>query len=224
MDLVLLILGLGFLAVLAGGFFFFLKEKPSGTPASKTEKRTAGSAADLQEILARKTARYEEKIQQMDEELRAVRKEIEKSQEREQNLIKEKNNIAFDTSSLERLKKEQAELKEELKSKEETLEEVISARRRENGELIQLRQDHELLKKKLSETEDAERKSQAVVENLSKENKSLKETLQQQKKIVDEHNVNKTEGEWVSREEFDRLQAVLKEKESQIQKFKNFTS
>ena len=201
--------------------FFFSKENASGkVPGTKTGTKSP-SQIDLQEILTRKTARYEERIKQLEDDLNTARQETEKSQEREQNLLKEKNNIAFDTSSLERMKKEQTELKEELTSKEETLEEVISARRRENSELVQLRQEHDLLKKKLAETDDAWRKSQTIAENLDKDNKALKDTLQQQKKVIEEHNVNKTEGEWVSRDEFERLQAALREKESQIQKFKH---
>ncbi|MFA5038783.1 MAG: hypothetical protein WC732_03795 [Candidatus Omnitrophota bacterium] len=220
MDLLILFMALVFLGMIGAGIFFFLKETPPRPgPAFKIPPAVPPSQDPL-ELPPKKTARYDEKIKQLEEELQAAQEEIRKGQEREAGLLKEKNNVAFDSSGYERLKKEQAALREEMTAKEETLEEVISARRRENAELIQLRQEFDILRKKNAETEDAFRKAQTIIENMDKDNKSCKALLEQQKKILEEHNVNKTEGQWVSREEFEKLQALLKEKDSLLQKFK----
>jgi len=65
------------------------------------------------------------------------------------------------------------------------------------------------------------RKAQTTIEGLREENKNIKSLLEQHKKIVDEHNVNKSEGQWVSRIEFERVEAVLKEKERLIEKLQS---
>lgn len=222
MDLLILILGLVFLSVLGGSVYFFLQDKNFFSPsqAAKNIPGACGVEGQKDDLLLKKSARYEERIKSLENELKASQEQTAKSQQREQELLKEKNNNAFDNSSFEKIRAENQSLREEFKSKEEALEEIISARRRENTELIGLRQEFDSLKKKNSVTEDDLRKAKAIIENMTKDNKAANAELERQKKIIEEHNTNKTEGQWVSRDEFDRLQSLLKEKETLLLKLR----
>ncbi|MDD5537733.1 MAG: hypothetical protein PHF12_02060 [Candidatus Omnitrophica bacterium] len=224
MDLLIFVMGLVFLGLIGAGIFFFLKEPAfskmlgfgTGAPVKPAE-----GGADPAAGLQKKILHHEERIATLENELKASREESERLRGREQELLKERSNAAFDSESFEKMKEEHVLLKKELTTKEETLETEISARRRQNTELTQLRLEYEALKKKTTETEDALRKAQTTIEGLREENKNIKSLLEQHKKIVDEHNVNKSEGQWVSRIEFERVEAVLKEKERLIEKLQS---
>ena len=71
---------------------------------------------------------------------------------------------------------------------------------------------------RLQDADDANRKSQVVIENLGQEIAALRKTIHDQEKIVTEHAENKTEGEWVSKIEFEKMENQLREKESLIQR------
>lgn len=222
MDLLIFAMGLVFLGLIGTGVFFFLKEPAfskmlgTGLPVKPTEGTTDSDAG-----LQKKILRHAERIATLENELKASREETERLRGREQELLKERSNATFDSESFEKLKDEHVSLKKELRAKEETLETEISARRRQNAELIGLRLEHETLKKKTSETEDTLRKAQTTIESLKEEYKKTKTLLEQHKKIVEEHNANKSGGQWVSRIEFERVEAALKEKERLVEKLQS---
>ncbi len=224
MDLLIFVMGLVFLGLIGAGIFFFLKEpafsKMLGLGTASPAK-AAEEAADPAAGLQKKILHHEQRIATLENELKASREENERLRGREQELLKEQSNTAFDSESFEKIKGEYALMKKELTAKEETLETEISARRRQDTELTHLRLEHEALKKKATETEDALRKAQTTIEGLREENKNTKAVLEQHKKIVDEHNVNKSEGQWVSRIEFEKVEAALKEKERLIEKLQS---
>ncbi len=224
MDVLIFVMGVVFLGLIGAGIFFFLKEqsfsKMLGLGAALPTKATE-DATDPAAGLQKKILHHEQRIATLENELKASREENERLRGREQELLKEQSNTAFDSESFEKIKGEHALLKKELTAKEEALETEISDRRRQNAELTQLRLEHEALKKKATETEDALRKAQTTIEVLREENKNTKAVLEQHKKIVDEHNVNKIEGQWVSRIEFERVEATLKEKERLIEKLQS---
>lgn len=222
MDLLILVMGVAFLGLIGAGIFFFLKEpammRMLGTALPvKTEIPENDPTA----VLQKKIMRHEEQIARLETELKAAREETEQVRGREQALLKERANTAFDAEGYEKLKNEHAALKKELTGKEEILENEISSRRRQSDELTHLKAEHEALKKKNIETEDTLRKAQTLLEGLREENKNFKTLLESQKKTIEEHNVNKSEGQWVSRFEFERLEAALKEKERLLQKFQS---
>jgi len=227
MDLLIFVVGLVFLGLIGAGIFFLLKEpsfsKMLGAGAGSPAKPVEGEAATADPVLGlqKKILHHEERIATLEKELEASREESERLRGREQELLKERSNAAFDSESFDKLKEEHNSLKKELTTKEETLESEISVRRRQNTELTQLRLEHEALKKKTTETEDALRKAQTTIEGFKEENKNIKILLEQQKKIVEEHNVDKSEGQWVSRIEFERVEAALKEKERLIEKLQS---
>lgn len=168
--------------------------------------------------LKKKIAHYEAKIRELEANLKTLESEFAAAQLKEKELLREKSTTAFDSEQYEKFKKEYLDLKQELAKKEEILEEEITVRRQQTGEILQLRENNEALKKKALESDDTFRKSQTLVETLTQELKTIKQALQEKEKIVSEHSANKIEGEWVSREEFNKLEHELKEKEDLIQK------
>ncbi len=216
MDILILLIGVAFLALIGAAFFIFFKE-PKETVKKKIP--TTEPQADVVGAFNKKISQCETKIKSLEYDLEASRLELAQTKEKEKALLSEKSRVVFDREQYEKFKKEHQLLKQELTGKEEMLEKEISSRRREASELAQTKIDLEALKKRVIESEDAYRKSRASCEALSKELSLAKKTIEDQKRIVNEHTVNKIEGEWVSRIEFNKLERELKEKEALLQKY-----
>lgn len=216
MDLIIVVMGIAFVALIAAGFFLFSKESP---PSPQKSIASKNPEADIIPGLRRKISSNEEKIKSLEYNFEATRLELAQTKEKEKTLLNEKSKEAFDSQQYEKSKKEHQLLKEELTRKEENLENEISLRRQQGTELTQLKTESDGLKKRVMEAEDAFRKAQTTIETLTKELAIAKRTFQEQQRIVQEHTENKIGGEWVSREEFNKVEKELREKEALIQKY-----
>ncbi len=217
MDILIVFMGTAFLGIIAALTFFFLKEQPSPKTPSSTGKDVKGPK-ELSQLPNKKAIEYEEKIKKIENELDNIKAELAKTKEEHKTLLEEKSHINFNMEQYEKFKKEYLGLKDELLKKEELLEKEISLRRAQTQELTQLKQDHVTVKEKIIETEDALRKSQTMVEAFKKTVEGLKKQISDHGKIVNEYSQVKSEGQWVSREEFNKIEAELKEKEQMLQK------
>jgi chromosome segregation ATPase len=216
MDLIIVIMGIAFVALIAAGFFLFSKESQ---PLPQKSNASKNPEADIVGGLRKRISSDEEKMKNLEYTLEATRLELAQMKEKEKTLLNEKSKEAFDSQQYEKSKKEHQLLKEELTRKEENLENEISLRRQQGTELTQLKAESDGLKKRVMEAEDTFRKAQTTIETLTKELAIVKRTFQEQQRIVQEHTENKIGGEWVSREELNKVEKELKEKEVLIQKY-----
>jgi len=217
MEFSIVFAGLIFVGIV-GALIYFVFLEPQGKTNPKIQIPTSIKHAD-DSIQAKKTiANLEEKIKTLELEKEALKQEISLTKEKEKTLLKEKSANTFDSGQYDKFKKDFALFKDELTKKEEILEKEITEKRKHASELIQAKQENEILKKRIIEAEDAERKAQTKIEILTKDIEATSKIIRDQKRIVEEHAENKTEGEWVSRTEFETIERELKEKEIMIQK------
>jgi len=205
--------------MVCGVFMLFYKETAK-IPRASLSKETMPEKNDEPHLIAqlqKKIIFYEEEKKDFQLKYEAAQLELTQIREREKSLLKEKTSNVFDAEQYEKFKKEHHALREELIKKEELLEKEIASRRQQTSELNQVKDEADALRKRVSESEDASRKAQIKMEALTEELTLAKKTIEGQKKIVQEHSINKKEGEWVSREEFARLERQLQEKERQLQ-------
>jgi chromosome segregation ATPase len=221
MDAMIFLISLLFLSLVGAVCILFYKEAPKRGKTPLLNEKTAekNEEARLTTQLQKKISSFEEKIKELQANLEAIQHELSQTKEREKALLKEKSSIAFDTEQYEKSKKEHHRFKEEVLKKEELLEKEIAARRQQTSELEQVQGEAGALKKRVTEAEDAYRKAQTKIAALLEELNLAKKTIEEQKKIVQEHSVNKKEGEWVSRDEFARLERQLQEKDALLRQF-----
>jgi chromosome segregation ATPase len=224
MDILMLVIGLVFLGLVGAGFyvaihdpsFFGLSRKDAGAAKNKPDpkKPAIDPLADLQ----KKFSSNEERIKEYQTRIENLQYDLEQAKKQEKTLRDEKSTSAFDGQQYEKFKKEFKQQQAQLSAKEERLEKEISQRRQLATELAGAKQENDGLKKRTMEAEDAMRKAQNVSETTAKELDQLKRAVREQKKIVQEHTTQKSEGEWVSREEFRKVEQELEEKEAMIKK------
>ena len=222
MDTMILMISLLFMGIVGVGVFMLFYKEPPKTPRSPLAKEIAPEKNDEPHLIAqlqKKIAFFEEEKKEFQLKYEAAQLELTKIREHEKSLLKEKTSNAFDAEQYEKFKKEYHTLKEELIKKEEILEKEIASRRQQASELSLVKEEADALKKRVSESEDASRKAQVKIETLTEELNLAKKTIEEQKKIVQEHSINKKEGEWVSREEFARLERQLQEKDALLKQF-----
>jgi len=189
------------------------KKRPPRQPAPKRDAQ-----ADFIGILKKKVAVSEEKLKNLEGELQAQRLELAAAKEREKRLEEAKASSTHDAQSFERLKKEHALLKEEVGNKERLLEEEISRRRLETEQLADANAQMAALQEQLSKTQDVFRKTQTLYERTVADLKEARAELEKQTKAAQEASGQKTQGGWVAREEFDKVEHELREKEMFIKK------
>jgi chromosome segregation ATPase len=224
MDILMLVIGLVFLGLVGAGLyvaihdpsFFGLTRKDAAAPKSKQDpkKPMVDPLADLQ----KKFNTTEERMKEYQTRIENLQYDLEQAKKQEKALRNEKSTSAFDSQQYEKFKKEFKQQQTLLSAKEEILEKEISQRRQLAAELAGARQENDELKKRTMEAEDATRKAQSMLETTAKELDQLKRAVREQKKIVQEHATQKSEGEWVSREEFNKVEQELAEKEAMIKK------
>jgi DNA repair exonuclease SbcCD ATPase subunit len=219
MDASIFILGFAFVGIVAAAAYFLFKEDSGGSPTSTPARPTAPAVnANPAAQLQRKIAQTEERFKNLQIDHESIQLELAQTKERERAIAKERSEIVFDKQQYERFLKDHAVLKIELKQKEDAVEKEISLRRQQATELAQVQQSFETTRQRLTQTEDELRKSKLTVETLQKDLIDAKKILSSQNRIVEEHVVNKTEGEWVSREEFHKLENELREKDTLLKK------
>lgn len=226
----MLIIGLVFLGLVGTGFyvaihdpsFFGLSRKVSGPAKAKPDPRKP--AVDPLVDWQKKCALAEERIKEYQTRIENLQYDIEQANKQQKTLRDEKSTSAFDSQQLEKFKKEYKEQQAHLSAKEEMLEKEISLRRQLATELATAKQENDGLKKRTMEAEDATRKAQSLLETTAKELDQLKRAVREQKKLVQEHTIQKSEGEWVSREEFKKVEQELMEKEAMIKKLLTLTA
>lgn len=223
MDASIFVLGFAFVGIVAAAAYFLFKEEAVGTKSS-AGPRAAGPgpgarpAADPVQQLPRKIAQLEERLKTLQIDHESVQLELAQTKERERIIAKERSEIVFDKQQYDKFLKDHATLKIELKQKEDAVEKEISLRRQQATELAQAQQGLETTRQRLSQTEDELRKAKLTLETLQKDLTDAKKALSSQNRIVEEHAVNKTEGEWVKRDEFHKLENELREKEILLKK------
>lgn len=216
MENIITAITLVFIGLIAGGLYFLLVE-----PAKNNQQKKDDQPKKEPDILSqyqRKIKHSEQKIAALEQEMEALKLELLQAQGREKELLKERSAVAFESAQFEKLKKDHLVLKSESDNKEAILEKEISLRRSQAVELAQTRSECEQLKKKLDNASDALRRTNQLLETTTKDLQNVKSILHEQKKVVQEHSENKIEGEWVSREEFSKIENELTEKEALIQK------
>lgn len=218
MDILIVIMGMVFLGIIAALVFFFLKEPAEKTTLTSSDKKIAQEITGLNRLPNKKIIEYEEKIKKLANELDKAKIENTQVKEEQKKLLEEKSHIVFDMEQYEKFRKEHQELKNEILKKEELLEKEISLRRAQSQELIQIKQGLASSRQKIIETEDAFRKSQTTLENSKKTIDEQRKELAQHSKIVNEYSEKKSDGQWVAREEFNKIETELKEKEQMLQK------
>jgi len=221
MDILIITIGLALTGILGFTAFAFMHESPAKSMRPKVSNLPPKDKPSEPDVIAsyqRKLIAREEQIKNHEAAFAALQLELAQTKEREKTLLKEKSQIAFNEEEYEKFKKVYKSLKDELIKKEELLEKEIDSRRKQETELTQALKDIETYKNKSITSDDAFRKSETVAANLTKELKETKKMINEQNKIVEEHSENKIGGEWVSRDEFKKLENELKEKESLIQK------
>ncbi len=217
MDILIVLISVAFIGLVASLAYQHINEAKA--PAGKTNTKTPKNDAEITASYQRKIKSYEEKIKKIELDFEAVQLELRQLKEKEKTSEAAKSEIKFDYEQYEKFKKEFSELKKVLSQKEELLEKEISAHRSESTELQRQKQDCQNLKKQLSETQDAHRKSQALAEGFEKELKKAKQTISEHTKAAQQHSQNKVGGEWVSRDEFEKIEKELLEKQAMIEKF-----
>lgn len=219
MESFILLIAITFLGLVGFAVFILLKEPQNqNVKGSKVLSQDKNKEIDLMAQFQRKITAYEEQLKNHEATSAALQLELAQTKEREKTLLKEKSQMTFDEGQYEKFKKEYQALKRELIHKEEILEQEISQRRKHLQDLTGLQQDCETYKKQNIEFQDAYRKSQTIIETLTEELQHTEKRLDEQSKIVREHTENKIEGEWVSRDEFEKLEKELKEKEAFLQR------
>lgn len=220
MDIIIILIGVVFLGIVAALAYSLLNEQSAGkiNTIKTTKDDFKKEEAQSDRLSNRKITEYEERIKKLENELELTKTDFVKIKEIKEKLSEEKSHIVFDMEQYEKFKKEHQELKNEIVKKEGLLEKEISLRRTQSQELTQIQQDHKTAKQKIAETEDALRKAQGIIETLKKTIDDLKKQLSEHSKIVNEYSEKKSEGQWVSREEFNKIEAELKEKENMLQK------
>jgi predicted nucleic acid-binding Zn-ribbon protein len=220
MDATILIVGLVFAGLVWAVIYFIKDDFPKTTkkPQVKPETPVNKNDGDLSRHLQKKLAQTEEKCKNMELQYEAAQLELSQTKDKEKNLLKAKAEDVFDREQYEKFKKEFQILKKEVADKEESLEKEIGLRRQQSSQLTSTQQERDDLQKRASRTEDAHRKALASIESLTKELQDLKRKVREQGRIVEEHAVSKTEGEWISRAEFDKVEKELQEKELLIRK------
>jgi hypothetical protein len=203
---------------IVGALIYFVFLEPAGKANPKIQNQQSIKPIDDAIQLKKKISNLEEKFKTLELEKEALNQELSLIKEKEKTLLKEKSAITFDTEQYDKFKKDFNQFKDELTKKEEMLEIEITEKRKHASDLIQSKQENEILKKRIIEAEDAERKAQTKIEILTKDIEATSKIIRAQKRIVEEHAENKTEGEWVSRTEFETIERELKEKEIMIQK------
>lgn len=213
-------ISIAFLGLIGIAAFLLLKdtEQKSAAQTGKGKAATKTSEANLILKFQEKLSADEERIRLLEEGLKNTEIRLKEAFEREKALLKEKSQVAFDSVQHKKLEKECETARQEIKHKEKILEEEISTRRKQTSELSEAQKERDLLRKKSADIAMALRKSQAAVENLTSELKAVKKTVSNQERIVKEHTENKIGGEWVSRQEFEKIEKELAEKEALIQK------
>jgi hypothetical protein len=220
MDATILIVGVVFLALVGAVFYLIRDEQPKAAKKTEVKSETAPAKTGVDPLKStqRKLAQSEEKLKSMELNFEAVQLELAQTKDREKNLLNAKSEEAFDREQYEKFKKEFQIFKEEVTNKESTLEKEIDLRRQQSNQLLSTQQERDNLLKRVTIAEDAHRKALATIEALTKELNDLKKKIKEQGRIVEEHVVNKTEGEWISRAEFDKVEKELQEKELFIKK------
>jgi|GEM_PF-787280 len=223
MDIVMIVIAAIFVVLVVIGGMHLLREGPAAGAAKNPAPEAAAAAkrdakTDFIGILQKKLEVTEEKLKQMEGEFQAQRLELAAAKGREKRLEEEKASTAHDDQSCQKLQKEDALLKEELVQKERLLEEEISRRRQETTQLANVQRELDNHKEHLTKTQDAFRKTQALYEQAVADLKEARAELERHKKAAQEASGQKTQGGWVAREEFDKVEHELEEKEKFIKK------
>ena len=219
----MVVIAVAFVALLIAGAMHFFQDGPSGAPGKAPAAPKAAAAkrdgkADFIAILQKKVAVGEEKIKGLEGEFQAQRLETARAREQIKKIEGEKASMAHDAQSYQKFKKEHAVLKEEMKKKEHLLEEEISRRRQETTHLANAKRDLDDLKRQLTQAQDAFRKAQTLYERTTAELRETRAALDKHIKASQEQSGQKTQGGWVAREEFEKVERELEEKEAFVKK------
>ena len=200
MDATILIVGLVFVGLIAAVVYLIRDEKPKPPKKKASGPEATQGKTDVDPIkhLHRKLAQSEEKLKNLELNFEAGQLELAQTKDREKNLLKSKSEDVFDRGQYEKFKKEFQSLKKETSEKEEALEKEIALRRQQSSQLLSAQEERDNLIKRVAMAEDAHRKALATHEALAKELNDLKKKVQEQGRIVQEHAVQKTDGEWIS--------------------------
>ena len=223
MDIIMIAISVVFgVLIVIGGIYLF-----QDMPAAGQKKAAAKGAdpapkrdgkADFVTILQKKVAVTEEKLKNLEGEFQAQRLELSRAKEREKKFEEEKASQAHVSQQFEKFQKEHALLKEETNKREHLLEEEISRRRQETTQLASAVSERDALKKELAQTQDTVRKTQTLYEHTVADLREARSELEKLKKFSQETTAQKTQGGWVAREEFDKVENELREKEAFVKK------
>ncbi len=217
----MIVIAVVFAVLVVIGAMHMLQEAPPAGPKRSSQDTAApkrDAKTDFIGILKKKLAVTEEKLKALEAEFQAQRLELAAAKERVKKLEEEKSSTAYDAVSSQKLQKEHALLKEELGTKEHLLEEEISRRRQETSQRTDAQMQLDTLKGQLTKTQDAFRKTQMLYEHTVTDLKEARADMEKQKKAAQEACGQKTQGGWVAREEFDKVEHELEEKEKLIKK------
>ncbi|MGE5280200.1 MAG: hypothetical protein ACM3L6_05620 [Deltaproteobacteria bacterium] len=233
MEILMIVVAVAFAVLLVVGALHFLQDTP---PAAG--KKAAGRAAlaappaggvlaaaskrdgkaDFIALLQKRIAVEEEKIKNLEGEFQAQRLELARAREHIKKLEEEKASMSHEAQVCQKIQKDYAVLKDEASKKDKILEEEISLRRKQTTQLTNAMNDLDAQKKQLSQAQDAFRKTQALYERTTTELRETRAALDKHVKTAQEQAGQKTQGGWVAREEFEKVERELTEKEAFIKK------
>jgi len=222
MDIVMIVIAVVFGVLVVIGGVHLLQEPPAPGKKKSGKKEPAApkrdGKADFVRILQKKVAIGEEKIKELEGEFQVQRQELSKAKEREKKLLDDKKSMEHDARSYQKFKKEHKILRDEAAKKEHLLEDEISRRRQQTTQLANVKSDIDALKKELKLAQDNFRKTQALYERTVGDLKETRAALNKITKAAQAEAGQKTQGGWIAKEEFDKVEHELQEKEALLKK------
>lgn len=181
-----------------------LKPEANLPPISQKDETWAGTRPAPTEVLSQKLANIKSEYKKLDEELSNERDVQLKLKDEVERL---KASLERDSGLEEKLRTENKELKEKLVSKGQEYE-------KEFGLNLNLVRELDEYKQKSAILEQQRRQDEERLNILEAQNKAYKEEVKRLNHEIVDLNKKSQESQWVSRKEYEDLQAKLKEKEN----------
>jgi chromosome segregation ATPase len=224
MDFWLLLVLLGFVGVLLGAAYFGIAEPRRIRKPKPKEAKTSLQDSSVQPDVYPKVMQLQKELsvcenrrKSLETQLQSLQVELQALKEANKKEQDDKARVDFDRQEAEHQKTESLALRQELAAKEDQLEQAISLRHKQEQQSMRLKIEYDALAKKHADLSEIFQKTESLSEALSRELEQAKKRLSEQEKIVRLHQESKTDGQWVSRQEIDRLHQQISEKEAQIQ-------
>lgn len=181
-----------------------LKPEANLPPIGRKDETWAGTRPPPTEVLSQKLANIKSEYKKLDEELSNEREAQAKLKDEVERL---KVSLERDSGLEEKLRTENKELKEKLVAKGQEYEKEFGLNLNLNRELDEYKQKSAVL-------EQQRRQFEEKLNILEAQNKAYKEEVKRLNQEILELNKKSQESQWVSRKEYEDLQAKLKEKEN----------